>query len=385
MTEKLYYQDNMLDELNAEVLFVSYDNGISEVVLNKTIFYPEGGGQPSDRGFVNGCKVIDVQNKNDIIVHYVQGEIKKGKALLKLDFKRRYDLMQQHTGQHLLSQVVMNLFSFQTLSFHLGDSYSTIEIDSQNFTDKQLRETELELCERIFMNMIIKTYFVENESEVPFRKPPKVKSNIRVVEIDQFDFNACGGIHLNRTGELGLVKIIKKDKVRGNMRLYFVCGYRALNDYSLKQNGIYSLQQQLSATPQEVISIVEKLKKENLFLKKEIVEYKNEFYQKVLEKELAENSTNICAYFKNASIKELRDLVNVAKEKNKNAFFYSDSFCVIFSVDEEKKLSKISGDIFLLLKGKGGGSGNTAQGKILNLDSIEKAKEVFINFFQQRN
>ncbi len=383
MTEKLYYKDNKLKECNAVVLKINYnkEKKYSEVILDKTIFYPEGGGQPADFGTIDGLQVFDVQNVNGEVVHFVKGELKETEVKCVLDFNRRFDLMQQHTGQHLLSQIVMDLFKGQTLSFHLGEDYSTIEIGLNQFSNEHITETESKLAEKIFENLLIKTYVVKSENDVPFRKPPKVKENIRVVEIDKFDYNACGGIHLNSTGGLGLVKIIKTDRIRGNVRLYFMCGYRALKDYTKKHKQVADIYNNLSASPKEVISIVSNLKSENYNLKKQLEQFKKDSFNVKLNSLLKLNKKVVIHYFENATIKDLRELAVKSVENGKNAFFFSNNFAVIASLKENDKLKELGVEIFNELKGKGGGTNTVIQGKISDLSFIDSVKEKVEKFF----
>lgn len=380
MTEKIFYKDNLLKQLNTFVKSCKEGKSFYEVILDKTIFYPEGGGQPADFGFIDGKKVVDVQNLNGEIIHFVEGKIEKKEVLIELDFERRFDLMQQHTGQHLLSEVLMKLYNVQTLSFHLGDDYSTIEISMETINEQTILEIEKEIMKKIYENLKIKTYFVENVTDVPFRKMPKVKSNIRVVEIDKYDYNACGGIHLNSTGQLGMVKIIKSDKIRGNVRLYFVCGNRALLDYSKKQQNLGNLMKELSATPDEIVTIVDKLRKENYQLKKDLKTYKTNIFKTKLNELLKLPVENICDCFVNAEIKDLREMANMANKKNKNVIFYSDEFAVISICKENDKFDIVSSEIFNLFKGKGGGSGNMKQGKVGSLEKIEQIKNIWESF-----
>jgi len=179
--------------------------------------------------------------------------------------------MQQHSGQHVLSQAFFELLRGETRSFHLGPEVSTLEIGLAKAEEADLDRVEARANAIVFEDREIRTYFVPEEriGEVPLRKPPKVAGLIRVVEADRFDYSACGGTHCRRTGEIGLIKIVKAERIRGNLRFEFLCGSRALRDYGLKNRVVRSLVGRLNAGEAEVPAAVERLADELKALKRQ--------------------------------------------------------------------------------------------------------------------
>jgi alanyl-tRNA synthetase len=169
--------------------------------------------------------------------------------------------MQQHSGQHILSQSFMELHNGKTLSFHLGEKISTLEIGMNKVTDEDIEKVELLTNDVIFQDREIKSYFVsENDiDKVPLRKPPAKKGVLRIIEVSEYDYSACGGTHTRRTGEVGLLKILKWERIRNNIRFEFVCGNRALRDYSLKNRILRQLAVRFTVGEMEVPSSVDRL------------------------------------------------------------------------------------------------------------------------------
>ena len=229
-TQRLYFKDVYLTQFQARIISRSTIDGEPAVVLDQTCFYPEGGGQPSDSGWLNEIPVTKVLEQDGEIIHVLEKEMPEESVSGKIDWDVRFDHMQQHAGQHILSQCFHELLQGKTLSFHLGKVVSTLEIGLSDLSENQLSAVEKQANLMVFTDIPIKTYFVEPDGleSVPLRKPPQKAGTIRVVEVAEFDYSACGGTHPCRTGEIGLIKILKKDRIRNNLRFEFVCGYRAL-------------------------------------------------------------------------------------------------------------------------------------------------------------
>lgn len=243
MTERLYYTDSYSTYFDATITQVTQVDGRSAVALDRTFFYPTSGGQPHDVGTLNAWRVTDVIAAADgeilhvldqpvdsaAVGHLVQGEI---------DWDRRYDHMQQHAGQHLLSQSCFQLLGYDTLSVHFGATESTLDLDTDSLSAAEVAELERFANTMVFSNLPIRSYFATDDevTRLPLRRAPKVTGTIRIVEIHQFDWSACGGTHVRTTGEIGAIKIVKQERRKNQTRLTFLCGWRSLRDYTNKHD-----------------------------------------------------------------------------------------------------------------------------------------------------
>ncbi|HCS46775.1 MAG TPA: hypothetical protein DIW61_00380 [Candidatus Aminicenantes bacterium] len=261
MTRRLYFEDAYQKEFEGQVLERLVHEGRPAVVLDRTCFYPESGGQPSDRGTLGGADVLHVFEDGEKIIHVLDRELSGAEEVRGVvDWVRRFDHMQQHSGQHILSQCFVEVVEGETRSFHLGEQVSTLEIGIGAVSDTDLENVESRANDIVFEDREIRTYFVEDEQvgTVPLRRPPKKEGTIRVVEVSGFDFSACGGTHCRRTGEIGLIKIIRWDKLRNNLRFEFLCGRRAWKDYALKNRSLLGISQKFSVHESDTAAAVEK-------------------------------------------------------------------------------------------------------------------------------
>ena len=237
-TERLYYRDSFLREFDAQVISCEKEGDCWKVVLDRTAFYPTSGGQPHDTGKLGDVPVIEVADAEHKVVHYASAEVPVGPVHGVIDWPRRIDHMQQHTGQHLLSAAFIELFGFQTVSFHLGKETSTIDLDTPAVIPKQPEEAERRVNEVIFEDkpVVIRFGTAEELIEAGIRKKVEREGILRAIEVEGFDRQPCGGTHLERTGQAGLLLIRKLERRRDQCRVDFVCGFRALaaarNDFS---------------------------------------------------------------------------------------------------------------------------------------------------------
>ncbi len=241
MTERLYYTDSYRTAFTGALQRITLFNGQLAAVLDQSCFYPTSGGQPFDTGMLGGQQVVDVvATENNEVLHLLQGETPAwgpGQPIHgAIDWPRRYDHMQQHSGQHLLSQVFYRHFGFETVSVHFGDVESTLDLDTATLELTQVEEAEQAANDLVYASLPIRAYFVSDAElpTIPLRRPPKVTGQIRIVEIDQFDYSACGGTHVRTTAEIGPIKLTKQERRRNQVRLTFLCGQRALHDYQNK-------------------------------------------------------------------------------------------------------------------------------------------------------
>jgi alanyl-tRNA synthetase len=226
MTERLYYIDCYQHEFQARVLETA--DGGRRVYLDRTAFYPTSGGQSFDTGTLGGAAIQEVIDEDGRIAHLLRTPLEQTEVQGRIDWARRFDHMQQHTGQHLLSAVLVELYGIRTLSFHMGEAVSTIELGSGSMDPSRIEQTE-EYCAKIIAQARpVSITFEDASSELGLRKASERTGELRIVSIEGLDRSACGGTHVRSTAEIGPILIRKLDKVRGNVRLEFVCGLRAL-------------------------------------------------------------------------------------------------------------------------------------------------------------
>jgi alanyl-tRNA synthetase len=263
MTERLYYHDPYQREFRASI--VSSSDGGKRVYLDRTTFYPTSGGQPFDMGTLSGVAVVDVVDEEDRIAHVLESPIvEQGPVEGQVDWPRRFDHMQQHTGQHLLSAVWADLYKIPTLSFHMGADVSTIELGAAALSDRQIAHVEERCAEVVAAARPVQINFEESSSELELRKASPREGTLRIISIQGIDRSACGGTHVRSTAEIGPVFLRKLDKVRGNVRVEFVCGGRALKqaraDFRLLNEIGRALSSPHEQAPAMIASLTERLK-----------------------------------------------------------------------------------------------------------------------------
>ncbi len=267
MTEKLYYQDSHQKEFTARVLSCEWDEKRScyGVVLDKTVFFPEGGGQYADVGDLNRIPVEDVQEKGDVITHYVKEPLEEGDEVFgSIDYGERFSKMQQHTGEHIVSGLVHKHFGYDNVGFHLGRELVTMDFNG-SLTKEQLRMIEREANEAVTSNIPVQvTYPSKEELEgMEYRSKKELTGQVRIVTVPGYDVCACCAPHVVLTGEIGVIRLVDGTKYKGGTRVTMVCGFRALEDCCVKEDNILEISHLLSAKPYEVAEAVKRLWKEN--------------------------------------------------------------------------------------------------------------------------
>lgn len=287
MTEALYYQNPYQTEFDARIVATETAEGGGGderggargnggrggpagriwVELDRTCFYPEGGGQPADRGQLNDIPVLDVQKRDGRILHLVDAVPAAAGATVhgRLDEAMRRDYMQQHTGQHIISAVMIEVGGYETISVHQGEEYTTVDFDAADIPPEDLERAEERANAVVGENRPVTTFQAESgqAAELGLRRPPKFEGRIRIVEVEGTDRVACGGVHCTRTGEVGIVKLIGTETIRGNVRTVWKIGDRALADYRLKTEVCTTLVDAFSAKVPELPERAAKLE-ENL-------------------------------------------------------------------------------------------------------------------------
>ncbi len=231
MTERLYYADSYLTEFTAALVQQERRCDRVAVVLDKTAFYPASGGQPCDTGFLGDVAVVEVEeSQSGAITHILASEVPAGSLRGRIDWDRRFDHMQQHSGQHILSQAFLKTAGAGTASFHLGRETSTIDIEVARPSAEEIAAAESLASGIVFEDRPISVLNVGRQrlGELGVRKESQREGEIRVIDIEGFDRSPCGGTHVRRTGEIGLIAILSWEHYKGMTRVEFVCGARSL-------------------------------------------------------------------------------------------------------------------------------------------------------------
>jgi alanyl-tRNA synthetase len=261
-SDRLYYTDSYLVEFDAVVRDLAKQGERWVATLDRTAFYPTSGGQPFDTGTLGGAKVVDVFDQEDGTVgHVLDGVLEKHSRVRgHIDWDRRFDHMQQHTGQHLLSAAFEKELGAKTVSFHLGSATSTIDLDKE-LSSEQIAKGETSANAVVWEDREICVTFVtaHEAAKLPLRKEPTREGDIRVVEIKDYDLSACGGTHLSRTGAIGMAAVVGAERFKGGMRVEFVCGRRALRVHRGLRDAVSGAVRLLSVLPEELPGAIEKL------------------------------------------------------------------------------------------------------------------------------
>jgi len=264
--ERLYYTDPHLTRFEARVIERLEWEGHPAVVLDRTAFYPTSGGQPSDRGSLNDVPVVgvEVRETDGAVVHLLGGDLPAEQVVGEVDWARRFDHMQQHTGQHILSAACEQLLQADTVSFHLGSETSTIDLNVARLPTEAMEPVEDLVNRVIWEDRAVTARFVgpEELADLHLRRPPQVGGPIRLVEIAGFDLNPCGGTHVARTGEIGLLKVVRLDHRGQETRVEFLCGGRALQDYRQKNRTVLRLSAALTVGHWELEEAVARLQED---------------------------------------------------------------------------------------------------------------------------
>jgi len=384
MSERLYYNDSSLLSFSGRVTGIDEDNGRFRVRLDRTAFYPTSGGQLHDVGRLAGEPVIEVIDDGVEIFHILErkpsfsaGEDISG----EIDPVRRRDNMQKHTGQHILSRAMIEVCNAETVSARLGEEDSTIDVNRENLGDRDLQEAEYLANVVIFENRPVTVAYVGHDKlkEIPLRKiPDREESEYRIVIIDCFDWSACGGTHCRATGSVGVIKITGREKMRGNMRLHFLTGLAALDDYRWRFDQIEKMSAMFTRHGRESLAAVEDMTAENAALRKRVVELKRELLPSRV-KEWYDHAREvggrkvIVLDFSGEDFKEAREAaLGIINAHSAVAIIVADDKLLV-AVAKDAGLS--AADVLKrateLFGGRGGGSPQLAQGGGFSKDDIK--------------
>ncbi len=263
MTEKLYYRDPELLEFDSRTVDVTEREGRCEVELAATCFYPGGGGQPCDLGTIGGARVVEVSMQDERIVHVLESPIEAGAVHCSVDAERRHDFMAQHTGQHIFSQALVRAAELETVSVHLGDDDTTIELNTGAVDGAALRAAE-EIANGIIKeNRPVLTHEIDRSelARFPLRRAPPDQQRLRIVEVQSYDWAACAGIHVASAGQVFLLKVAWQEKIRGHARIHLLMGRCAFEDYGRKLTLVQDLCRSLTCGEEFLVGRVQELLK----------------------------------------------------------------------------------------------------------------------------
>lgn len=381
MTEKLYDIDSYLKEFKATVLSCEEENKTFKIILDKTAFFPEAGGQKSDKGTLDAACVLDVQIENEVITHITDKPLVAGETVEgKIDFDRRFDFMQQHSGEHILSGIANRLFGSTNIGFHLSEEIVTLDFDIP-LNSEQIEKIELLANKAVFANEKIHTYYPDEISlkSLDYRSKGELSGAIRIVEIENTDICACCAPHVKSTGEIGLIKILSFSKLRGGVRLEIKCGLRALQDFKQKHSELQKISQKLCVKPNEAFSAFEKSISEIASLKFKIGSLKRESFSKYIDL-TRENTVSVIfeADLENKDLQYLADLLYKAKGGIR-AVFCDNQNGYNFAICGDENLGELFNAFKENFRVKGGGRNGFVQGSVqANKSDIEKFFNSFV-------
>lgn len=380
MTEKLYYKDSHLSKFCAEVISCEWDEKREcyGIVLDRTAFFPEGGGQYADPGTLNGAVVEDVREKGNLIFHYMKQPLEVGAQVDGvLDFEERFSRMQQHSGEHIVSGLVHRHFGYDNVGFHLGEEIVTMDFNGA-LTEEQLRQIEWEANGAVAANVEIAAAYpsAEELKELDYRSKKEIDGQVRIITIPGYDVCACCAPHVSRTGEIGMIKLVDAIKYKGGTRVSMVCGFRALRDYQEKERSVREISRLLSAKPTEVSDAVKRLQGEMQQWKEKLARMQNHYLERKLE-EIPEKTEMYLLFEQEMDKNAARRFVDTGMRR-------CGKLCGIFLGDDERGYQYTFGSQTLELKaflkefherfpGKGGGKGEMVQGTVAGTEEELKA------------
>lgn len=391
LKDRIYYQNAYKKTFKARIVGNGVDSdGRPYVVLNNTAFYPTGGGQPHDTGTLDGVHVIDVEEVDGEVRHFLEEELHSKKDVEgAIDWERRLDHMQQHTGQHILTAAFVHLYGFQTVSFHLGKGLVSIDLDTEDVTAEQLAAAEKLANEIILENRPIETKWVTEDelSEFSLRKQLSVTDEIRLVIIPDFDTNGCGGTHPSSTGQVGLLKILSTEKQKRKVRVHFVCGGRVLQQLHLKHVELAAASKLLSVPEDGVSSAIERLLASHHELEKSLDKAKEDLLFFDAKRLLDNKNGNIIRVsFADRTVQELQKLARiiVAEDDSVITLLVAEhddrlQFVAAKGAAATPSMKQVSAATLPLLNGKGGGNDAFVQGGGMRTMSAEELLNVMAN------
>ena len=369
MTEKLFYEDSHMITFSAVVEACEKVGEYYEAVLDRTAFFPEGGGQFADTGVIDGVKVLDAQEKDGIIYHKMEAPIEVDKQVEgAIDWEERFSKMQQHSGEHIVSGLVHAAYGYDNVGFHMGTDAITIDFNGV-LTKEQLKEIEKKANEAVVANLDVQVQYPTKEelAHIKYRSKIEIEGQVRLVTVPGHDACACCAPHVKKTGEIGLIKLIGLQNYKGGVRVSMLCGARAIADYDEKSESMKQLSVMLSAPETEVVEEVQRLKEEISGYKFEMAKLQ----QKLLEYKvdaMEEGQDLVVLFESELEGNAPRELVNLILEKQvKVAAVFAQTdvkqyrYVIGSRVMDVRPFAKILNEKF---QGRGGGKPEMVQGSV---------------------
>ena len=368
MTEKLYLNDSYIKEFTAKVISSEKTGENYEVILDRTAFFAEGGGQAADKGEINGVAVLDVQEKGEDIVHTLASAV-GGEVNGKIDWELRFSRMQNHCAEHILSGVIHKMFGYNNVGFHMNDSLITFDVDGP-LTVEDIERVEKEANKAVFTNAEISVSYptAEEFEKIDCRSKIELADGVRLITVDGFDTCACCAPHPSRAGEIGLIKIVNFASFKGGTRIEMVAGALALNDYSYLHTAVKAMMKQLSAKREEVAEAVAKLGNDLGTAKAEIKALNEKLAETSLSTETVGNT--LVGFTSEADFNTLRNIANSKIDTAEYVALFAETadgfnYLVASKMGDTRSIAKALNENF---SGKGGGKPDCVQGKIAKTD-----------------
>jgi alanyl-tRNA synthetase len=380
VSERLYYNDSYLREFRARVTGRSDDG--RRIYLDRTAFYPASGGQPHDTGSIAGVPVVEVEDEGERIAHVVAGAVDADEVDCRIDWERRFDHMQQHSGQHLLSAVFVERFGIATVSFHLGQESSTIDLETATLDPARALEAERRANEAVFENRPVAVSFEDAAETRDLRKPSERAGTLRVVTIDGLDRSACGGTHVARTGEIGPILLRKLERIRNTVRVEFLCGGRAVRRARADFDALSRVAQMVSGSLDEAPGLVaaqfevaraaDKLRRK---LEAELAQYQGrELYSATTPDEAGVR--RVLRRLPSGNLEDLRAIAQSFTAQAKAVFAAAldepPALLLAVSADSDVDAGKLLKAALTQAGGRGGGNRRMAQGSLPSREALEQ-------------
>ena len=376
-TEKLFYQDSAARICEAKILECRKGKKYYEIRLDRTVFYPEGGGQPYDTGVLNKTKVLEVHEKDGDIWHYTEAALEEGATVTaEIDWSRRLDLMQQHSGEHIFSGIVHSRFGYDNVGFHLSDQTVTMDFNGI-MSEQDIYDIEYEVNKAITENIEVQVTFPTREEleKLEYRSKIEIEGQVRIVTVPGYDVCACCAPHVRRTGEIGILKVMGIQNYKGGIRVTILCGFRALMAFREKAAVISELTGFLTTGQDKLVDTVKKLKTTNQSMSSQLAQANQTLLLQKLESIPAEQE-DVIMFETGINTKTLRNVINSMMEKH-------SGYCGIFVGDENgynyvvgsknKDCKEIAGKLKDEFSAKGGGNNQMIQGSVTaSADDVSK-------------